>query len=230
MLLLLFFLLKKPEELRPLIMKAIAEGLEGLVLKDASGKYEPGKRHWLKMKKDYLDEGKMADTADLVVLGAYYGTGKKSGMKSVFLMGVRDEQSNRWHTVTKVDNGFDDKTLIAIQKQIAMKPIEKKRSLVPHWLDVHHTLVPDFVVKSARESPVWEITGASFSESDTHTAAGISIRFPRVTRVRSDKTWSEATTLAQLKVHKIHKALFLSISKEIFRLAHLLFSRWYIYV
>jgi len=39
--------------------------------------YEPGKRHWLKVKKDYLQGGAMADTADLVVLGAYYGTGNK---------------------------------------------------------------------------------------------------------------------------------------------------------
>lgn len=39
------------------------------------GGYEPGKRHWLKVKKDYLNEGAMADTADLVVLGAFYGKG-----------------------------------------------------------------------------------------------------------------------------------------------------------
>lgn len=41
------------------------------------GTYEPGKRHWLKVKKDYLNEGAMADTADLVVLGAFYGQGSK---------------------------------------------------------------------------------------------------------------------------------------------------------
>lgn len=39
--------------------------------------YEPGKRHWLKVKKDYLNEGAMADTADLVVLGGFYGSGSK---------------------------------------------------------------------------------------------------------------------------------------------------------
>ena len=39
--------------------------------------YEPGKRHWLKVKKDYLADGAMADSADLVVLGAYFGTGGK---------------------------------------------------------------------------------------------------------------------------------------------------------
>ena len=41
----------------------------------SQGSYEPGKRHWLKVKKDYLNEGAMADTADLVVLGAFYGKG-----------------------------------------------------------------------------------------------------------------------------------------------------------
>ena len=39
--------------------------------------YEPGKRHWLKVKKDYLAEGAMADSADLVLLGAYHGSGSK---------------------------------------------------------------------------------------------------------------------------------------------------------
>ena len=45
--------------------------------------YEPGKRHWLKMKKDYLAGGAMADTADLIVLGAYYGTGNKGTQHGV---------------------------------------------------------------------------------------------------------------------------------------------------
>ncbi|KHJ93975.1 ATP-dependent DNA ligase domain protein [Oesophagostomum dentatum] len=63
--------------LRTMIFKAIDEGLEGLVLKDTASVYEPGKRHWLKVKKDYLEEGVMADTADLIVLGAYFGTGSK---------------------------------------------------------------------------------------------------------------------------------------------------------
>lgn len=48
-------------------------GLEGLVLKDLESIYEPGKRHWLKVKKDYLFDGAMADSADLVVLGAWFG-------------------------------------------------------------------------------------------------------------------------------------------------------------
>lgn len=47
---------------------------------------------------------------------------------------------------------------------------------------------------------MWEITGAEFSHSNTHTAASISIRFPRVTRIRDDKDWTTATDLERLKV------------------------------
>ena len=50
--------------------------------------YEPGKRHWLKVKKDYLAEGAMADTADLVVLGGYYGTGNKGMLSTIIISNV----------------------------------------------------------------------------------------------------------------------------------------------
>jgi DNA ligase-3 len=163
-------------------------------------------RHWLKMKKDYLDEGTMADTADLVVLGAYYGTGNYGGMKSTFLMGTLNEKTNKWHTVTKCANGLDDKTLAKLQKQIDMIEIKRNPALVPDWLVVNKSLIPDFVVKDPKKSPVWELTGAEFSQSDIHTADGISIRFPRVTKFRDDKSWQEATNLDRLKMlYKLSK-------------------------
>lgn len=80
-----------------------------------------------------------------------------------------------------------------------MVEIKKKESAVPDWLVINKTLVPDFVVKSPEKSPVWELTGAEFSKSDKHTADGISIRFPRITKIRDDKTWKEATSLQRLK-------------------------------
>lgn len=81
-----------------------------------------------------------------------------------------------------------------------MVEIKKKESLVPDWLVVDKSLIPDFVVKNPEKSPVWELTGAEFSQSNKHTADGISIRFPRVTKVRADKSWKEATSLDRLKV------------------------------
>jgi DNA ligase-3 len=47
--------------------------------------------------------------------------------------------------------------------------------------------------------PVWEITGAEFTNQGVHTANGISIRFPRVTRIREDKDWETATNFRELQ-------------------------------
>ena len=60
---------------------------------------------------------------------------------------------------------------------------------------------------SLQNSPVWEITGAEFSKSEAHTAKGISIRFPRCTKFRDDKSWKEATDLPRLQASGTQKAV-----------------------
>ena len=79
-----------------------------------------------------------------------------------------------------------------------MNKIKQDYNMVPHWLKCTRQMAPDFVVKDPKKSPVWEITGAEFSKADIHTADGISIRFPRVTKIRDDKDWKTATSLSQL--------------------------------
>ncbi|NWY18869.1 DNLI3 ligase, partial [Aphelocoma coerulescens] len=198
----------KASDLADMITRVIREGLEGLVLKDVKasshslftgGSYEPGKRHWLKVKKDYLNEGAMADTADLVVLGAFYGQGSKGGMMSIFLMGCYDPKSEKWCTVTKCSGGHDDATLARLQTELDMVKISKDPSKIPRWLKINKIYYPDFIVPDPKKAPVWEITGAEFSKAEAHTADGISIRFPRCTRIRDDKDWQTATNLQQLK-------------------------------
>uniref|UniRef100_G3QCE4 DNA ligase n=1 Tax=Gasterosteus aculeatus aculeatus TaxID=481459 RepID=G3QCE4_GASAC len=186
-------------DLAEMITRVIREGLEGLVLKDLKGSYEPGKRHWLKVKKDYLNEGAMADTADLVVLGAFYGKGSNGGIMSSFLMGCYDPHSKKWCTVTKCSGGYDDATLARLQKELDVIKISKEPSKIPGWLKVIKNYYPDFIIRDPQRAPVWEITGAEFSKSEMHTADGISIRFPRMTRIRDDKDWKTATNLDQLK-------------------------------
>ncbi|XP_076168075.1 DNA ligase 3 [Ptiloglossa arizonensis] len=188
-----------PRDLAEMIAKVFKMGLEGLVLKNVNGEYEPGKRHWLKVKKDYLFGGAMADSADLVVLGAWYGTGNKGGMMSVFLMGCYDKEHKVWLTVTKVHTGHDDATLTMLQDELDMIKISKDPSKVPSWLQANKPMIPDFVARDPKKQPVWEITGAEFTNHGVHTADGISIRFPRVTRIRRDKDWSTATDLNELR-------------------------------
>lgn len=186
-------------DLAEMITRVIREGLEGLVLKDIKGSYEPGKRHWLKVKKDYLNEGAMADTADLVVLGAFYGKGSNGGIMSSFLMGCLDPDSGKWCTVTKCSGGYDDAMLARLQKELDVVKISKEPSKIPNWLKIVKNYYPDFLIRDPKSAPVWEITGAEFSKSEMHTADGISIRFPRMTRIRDDKDWQTATNLHQLR-------------------------------
>ena len=68
---------------------------------------------------------------------------------------------------------------------------------VPDWLNVKKQVVPDFVTRDPKKSPVWEISGAEFSKADIHTAGGISIRFPRITKFRDDKNWQNATDVGE---------------------------------
>ena len=111
-----------------LMRRAMDDGLEGLVVKDAEQVYEVGARHWSKIKKDYIQG--MADTVDLVVIGGNYGSGAKGGLVSIFLMGTHDESIctapegkeddisqhvGCFKTVTRVGNGFDDASILAMQ-------------------------------------------------------------------------------------------------------------------
>lgn len=189
----------KAADLADMITRVIREGLEGLVLKDLKSTYEPGKRHWLKVKKDYLNEGAMADTADLAVLGAFYGKGANGGLMSIFLMGCYDPETRKWCTVTKCSSGYDDATLARLQKELDMVKISKDPTKIPSWLKINKNYYPDFIIQDPEKAPIWEITGAEFSKAEAHTAGGISIRFPRCTRFRDDKDWKSATTLQQLK-------------------------------
>lgn len=191
--------LKTKQELALMTAKVLQANLEGVVLKSPTGTYQPGKRNWLKVKKDYLFGGKMADTADLVVLGAWYGSGKKGGVLSIFLMGCYDARDRLWKTVTKVHSGLDDATNDEIHAELMKLTDRADPNKIPNWLLCKKALIPDVLAKEPKQMPVWEITGAEFTQSEAHTAAGISIRFPRITRLRSDKSAEQANDLEHLE-------------------------------
>lgn len=130
-------LLKGEDDLREMMGEILMEDLEGIVMKGKSSVYNPDKRKWLKLKKDYLKG--MADTADLVVLGAYYGTGKFGSKMSIFLMGCYDTEDKVWKTVCKVANGFDDKEIEELQTTLKVVKVEQGDPL-PKWLDVKSSL------------------------------------------------------------------------------------------
>lgn len=121
-------------------------------------------------------------------------------------MGCYDPDSKKWCTVTKCSGGYDDAMLARLQKELDVIKISKEPSKIPSWLKIIKNYYPDFIIRDPEKAPVWEITGAEFSKSEMHTADGISIRFPRMTRIRDDKDWKSATNLHQLKeLYRISK-------------------------
>ncbi|MFP3204392.1 MAG: ATP-dependent DNA ligase [Metallosphaera yellowstonensis] len=177
--------------------QAISEGAEGVMVKSVgpNSVYQAGSRGWLwiKLKKDYQSE--MADTVDLVIVGAFYGKGKRGGKFSSLLMAAYNPDKDVFETVCKVASGFSDQELDEMQSKIS----ELKRS--ERHPRVVSEMVPDVWVTPAL---VAEIIGAEITISPLHTCCretgkgGLSIRFPRFIRWRPDKTPEDATTTKEI--------------------------------
>lgn len=86
------------DALEKFLQQSIKDGCEGLMVKTlkVNAIYEASKRslNWLKLKKDYLDD--LGDSLDLVLVGADYGTGKRTGQFSSFLLGCYNEKSGKY--------------------------------------------------------------------------------------------------------------------------------------
>ena len=80
--------------------------------------YEPSKRsfNWLKLKKDYLDT-EMGDSLDLIVVGADYGVGKRTGWYGSFLLACYNEDTEMLETVCKIGTGFSDEMFVKINEE-----------------------------------------------------------------------------------------------------------------
>ncbi|KAL4857383.1 DNA ligase 1 [Chlorella vulgaris] len=187
------------EELTRFLDESVEAGTEGLIVKTMDDFYEPSKRssHWLKLKKDYL-EG-VGDTFDLVPIGAWYGKGKRAGVFGSYLLAAYDQDGEEYQTISKIGTGFSEEQLKQLAEQMGDLVIPEPRKYYRYG----ETLVPDvwFDAKS-----VWEVKAADLSISPLHKAAiglvdgakGISIRFPRLVRVRDDKGPEDATSAEQV--------------------------------
>ncbi len=187
------------EALEKFFLQAIEDGAEGIMAKAIHDKsiYQAGARGWLwiKYKRDYKSE--MADTVDLVVIGAFYGKGRRGGKFGTLLMAAYDPESDTFKSVCKVGSGFTDEDLEKLPEMLAPYIRDTK----PPRVD--SAMKPDVWVEPAL---VAEIIGAELTLSPIHTCcygwaksgAGISIRFPRFIRWRPDKSPEDATTTKEL--------------------------------
>lgn len=181
------------EEIQAFLNEAIAHSCEGLMIKtleegSVGSSYEPSKRSykWLKVKKDYLQG--LADSFDLVPIGAFYGRGKRTGVYGAYLLACYDDENEVYQTCCKIGTGFSDE---ALQNHTQFFKEHVIESAKPYYR-FGDGIVPDVWFDPAQ---VWEVQAADLSISPAYKAAeglvapskGISLRFPRFIRIRDDK-------------------------------------------
>lgn len=202
-----------PQELWNFFLKAVEDGAEGVMVKaiHSQSYYVAGVRGWLwvKMKKDYKSE--MIDTVDLVVVGAFYGRGKRGGKLSSLLMAAYNPETDTFRTVCKVATGFTDEELDKMQDMLKPLIIQHKHPRVDSKMEPDVWIEPRIVA---------EILGAELTLSPMHTCCynrakqgvGISIRFPRFIRWRPDKRPEDATTEDEL--YEMYRRQLRSVEEE----------------
>jgi DNA ligase-1 len=195
------------EEIQTMLEESIKASCEGLMVKMLDGvesHYEPSRRsqNWLKVKKDYLAGA--GDSLDLVVLGAYYGKGKRTNWYGAFHLACYNTNSEQYETVCNIGTGFSETLLQELYDTLSPLVIDRAKPFYDHatgkndqpdvWFE------PKYVweVKTAdlTLSPRYRAASAEFGGDGTHK--GVSLRFPRFIRVREDKKPDEATSSRQV--------------------------------
>lgn len=171
----------------------IKEGLEGILVKKADSTYVPGRTgwRWVKMKEVEDAHSKLSDTVDAIIMGYTVGEGKRSSFGiGQFLVGVLDKGVIK--SVTKVGTGLSDNDFISLKKILKKVTVSAK----PTEYEVSKPLTPDFWVSP---EVVVEIAADEITKSPNHTS-GLALRFPRLIKIRDDKSINQATTLEELIV------------------------------
>jgi len=179
------FRASSPEQLEELFVAAQARGNEGLMIKDLNSAYTPGKRgkSWLKMKRELA-------TLDVVVTAVEYGHGKRIGVLSDYTFAV-------WDTNTKKDkDNADESRLVNIGKAYSGLTDLEIAEMTRWFLD--HTVADQGFRRVVEPKIVLEVAFNNMMQSDRHES-GYALRFPRIVRLRPDKSAEEADTIERAR-------------------------------
>jgi DNA ligase 1 len=163
-----------PQELDQMFESAQARGNEGLMIKDPTSAYTPGRRgkSWLKLKRELA-------TLDVVVTAVEYGHGKRIGVLSDYTFAVRDGE--KLVNIGKAYSGLTDVEIAQMTKWFLEHVIE----------DQGFRLVVEPKI-------VLEVAFNNMMQSERHES-GYALRFPRIVRIRTDKLPEDADTIARAK-------------------------------
>jgi DNA ligase-1 len=158
---------------------ARARGNEGLMIKDPSSFYKPGRRgrEWMKLKKALA-------TLDVVVTTVELGHGKRRNVLSDYTFAVRRSETNpQLLNIGKAYSGLTDPEIAQMTE----------------WFRAH--TIQEFAhgrVRVVEPRIVIEVTFDRVQPSNRHQS-GFALRFPRIVRLRPDKAPDEIDTLERVR-------------------------------
>jgi DNA ligase-1 len=162
------------EALEESFRAALAAGHEGIVAKAPDSLYTPGRRgrFWFKLKEPFA-------TLDVVVTAVEYGHGKRHGVLSDYTFAVRD--GDRLLNVGKAYSGLTDAEI---------------REFTDYFL--RHTVEDEGYRRIVEPKVVLEVAFNNIQRSNRHES-GFALRFPRILRIRQDKTPEQIDTLERVR-------------------------------
>jgi len=187
-------MIKNEGEVLEVLENSINSGCEGLMLKMPQSPYKAGMRgsNWLKLKREYQNE--LGDSLDLIVVGAFFGKGRRTGRYGTLLLSTYDSENDTFPSICKVGTGFTDESLDQLYQILSPTVTIKKNSRVESDMDADVWFDPNLVI---------EIVASEITLSPIHKTAydvirknsGIALRFPKFTgKIRTEKHVEDAST------------------------------------
>ena len=187
-------IVKNENDIEDFFENSINAGSEGLMLKILDSPYQAGSRgsHWLKLKREYQNE--LGDSLDLVVIGGFFGKGRRTGNYGTLLLATYEEDEDTFTSICKVGTGFSDEDLDQLYQILNPKVTIKKNPRIDSEMESDVWFEPELVI---------EVVASEITLSPIHKAArdkirkgaGLALRFPKFTgKMRIEKMAEDAST------------------------------------
>ena len=199
-------IIESKEQVLEVLENSINSGCEGLMLKHLDSTYRAGIRgsNWLKLKREYQNE--LGDSLDLVVVGAFFGKGRRTGKYGTLLLSTYNDEEDVFPSICKVGTGFTDESLDQLYQILSPKITLKKNPRIVSEMEADVWFEPELVI---------EIVASEITQSPIHKTAldkikegtGLALRFPKFTgKIRTEKNSEDASTDEEvIALYKVQK-------------------------
>ena len=187
-------IVKNESDVLEVLENSINSGCEGLMLKMLHSPYKAGMRgsNWLKIKREYQNE--LGDSLDLIVIGAFFGKGRRTGRYGTLLLATYNDENDTFPSICKVGTGFTDESLDQLYQILSPNVTIKKNSRIESDMEADVWFEPNLVIEIVAS----EITLSPIHKTGFNTLrkdSGLALRFPKFTgKVRSEKHVEDAST------------------------------------